>query len=151
MTEADAPTRLARREFCNCLALGSAALLVAPALARNAPEQRTLHYPAQRIAGAESLLPGAVLAFNYPTEHDPALLVRTQSGEFYAYGQRCTHLGCSVNFERRSNRFECPCHRGAFDLQTGHVLFGPPRRPLEQIELEMRAGGEVWAVGRRIS
>jgi hypothetical protein len=31
------------------------------------------------------------------------------------------------------------------------VLQGPPRRPLEQIELELRAGGEVWAVGEGAS
>ncbi|HET9786027.1 MAG TPA: hypothetical protein VFP47_02785, partial [Pyrinomonadaceae bacterium] len=47
-------------------------------------------------------------------------------------------------------RFECPCHKGAFDPQTGFVLFGPPTRPLDPIVLQIRAGGEVWAVGRWI-
>ena len=45
---------------------------------------------------------------------------------------------------------ECPCHRGAFDPQTGLVLNGPPTQPLDQIVLQMRAGGAVWAVGRMI-
>ena len=27
-------------------------------------------------------------------------------------------------------------------------LFGPPRRPLTRINLELRPGGEVWAVGK---
>jgi nitrite reductase/ring-hydroxylating ferredoxin subunit len=143
----------ARREFCNTLALGAVALLAAPSLAKQTvvAQQRALHYPACRIEGAESLPPGSALVFHYPTERDPAVLVRAQTGEFYAYGQRCTHRACSVNFDRRTNRFECPCHRGAFDLATGQVLQGPPRRPLEQIELELRAGGEVWAVGKGAS
>jgi nitrite reductase/ring-hydroxylating ferredoxin subunit len=36
----------------------------------------------------------------------------------------------------------------AYDLQTGDSLFGPPRRPLTRINLELRPGGEVWAVGK---
>ena len=150
MKDARAKDRLARREFCQTLALGSVVLAAVPVLAgqeRFAP-QRALRYPAKRIAGAENLLPGNALAFNYPGERDPALLVRTQSGELYAYEQRCTHRACSVEFDRRTNRFNCPCHRGAYDATTGQVLQGPPPRPLPRIELEMRAGGEVWAVGK---
>jgi hypothetical protein len=30
----------------------------------------------------------------------------------------------------------------------GQVMFGPPRRPLDEIILQMRAGGQVWAVGK---
>jgi nitrite reductase/ring-hydroxylating ferredoxin subunit len=155
LTKDVAAHKLARREFCNTLARGAATLVVCVESARAGQTElephRLLHYPPQRIIGAESLLPGNALAFNYPTAHDPALLVRAPTGALYAYGQRCTHRSCSVNFDRRTNRFECPCHRGAFDLTTGNVLQGPPRRPLNQIELELRAGGEVWAVGRCVS
>ncbi len=154
MNKTHAGPRMARREFCNSLALGSAALVAcAPALTAqvNFAQQRALHYPPKRIVGAECLLPGSALAFNYPTDSDPALIVRAQTGELYAYEQRCTHRACSVVFDRRTNRLECPCHRGAYDAATGNVLQGPPPRPLNQIEIEMRAGGEVWAVGKRIA
>jgi hypothetical protein len=30
----------------------------------------------------------------------------------------------------------------------GHVMFGPPRRPLDEIVLMMRAGGQIWAIGK---
>jgi len=93
------------------------------------------------------LLPRSSLLFNYPTRKDPAILVRSETGEYYAFGQRCSHRGCSVYFARDRGCLECPCHRGAFDAQTGHVLHGPPTKPLDQIILQMRAGGEVWAVG----
>ena len=39
----------------------------------------------------------------------------------------------------------------AFDAKTGNVLYGPPPRPLDPIKLEVRANGEVWAIGREAS
>jgi len=30
----------------------------------------------------------------------------------------------------------------------GQVMFGPPRRPLDEIVLQMRAGGQIWAIGK---
>src|SRR6266498_1565239 len=107
-------------------------------------------YPPLRIEGAEVLLPGSSLYFNYPSRSDPAILVRSQAGEYYAFGQKCSHMGCSVYFDRNRRCLECPCHKGAFDAQSGFVLNGPPTRPLDQIVLQMRAGGAVWAVGRSI-
>jgi hypothetical protein len=29
-------------------------------------------------------------------------------------------------------------------------MFGPPRRSLDEIVLQMRAGGQLWAVGRSL-
>ena len=90
---------------------------------------------------------GYAMAFRYPTERDLAILVRARDGRYHAYAQSCTHMGCPVNFERATGRLECPCHEGAFDLQTGESVFGPARRALPRIALELRGGGEVWAVG----
>jgi len=140
-----------RREFCNCLLLTSTGLLIAatlPASEATAQEGATLAYPPFKIEDAERLLPGSALSFNYPRASDPAILVRAEDGEFYAYDQKCSHMGCSIYFERASSRLECPCHKGAYDAQTGFVLAGPPMRPLNMIVLQMRAGGEVWAIGR---
>jgi hypothetical protein len=35
-----------------------------------------------------------------------------------------------------------------YDSRTGYVLYGPPPKPLDQIILQVRAGGEIWAVGK---
>jgi hypothetical protein len=32
----------------------------------------------------------------------------------------------------------------------GYAVYGPPQRPLDQIVLQMRSGGQVWAVGKTI-
>jgi nitrite reductase/ring-hydroxylating ferredoxin subunit len=147
--------QLTRREFCNSLAVVSATLAVAtsglasPAVAAAAQQNPTLAYPPQKVEGAESLLPGSSLYFAYPTRNDPAILVHSQDGQYHAYSQKCTHMGCSVYFDRARRCLECPCHKGAFDLQSGDAMYGPPSRPLDQVSLQMRAGGQIWAVGLR--
>lgn len=139
---------LTRRGFCNGLLLSSAALIVAGSQETSAAtHQPAPPYPPTKIEGAEALIPGSFLLFAYPKRTDPAILVRTFDGRYYAHGQRCSHLGCSVHFNREQNCLECPCHRGAFDTKSGSVLQGPPRRSLDHIFLELR-GTEVWAVGR---
>jgi nitrite reductase/ring-hydroxylating ferredoxin subunit len=144
--------QVTRREFCNFLAVTSTALFVGAAgfagkamLERN----RTAQYTPAKIEGAEALVPGSSLNFRYPTEKDTAILVRAADGQYFAYGQKCTHLSCPVYFEKEHGRLECPCHEGGFDVQTGNVLYGPPPRALDRIELEVRKGGEVWALGRK--
>lgn len=143
---------LNRRTFCNRLLATSSGLLVGASALRSLAASHTsqVAYPPQRIEGAEGLMPGSSLYFNYPSRNDPAILVRSQAGEYYAFDLKCSHLGCSVYFDRNRRCLECPCHKGAFDAQTGFVLYGPPTQPLGQITLQMRAGGALWAVGRSI-
>lgn len=138
-----------RRTFCTELMLGSAALLLAGSkLTKAAATQESVAYPPRRIEGAEALLPGSCLYFNYPTRNDPAVLLRASDGEYSAYSRRCSHAGCSVDFDPSSRCLKCPCHQGTFDARMGYVMFGPPRRPLDTIILQVRAGGELWATGK---
>ena len=144
--------QVTRREFCNFLGLTSTALFVSAAglAGKAALEAREVtSYTPGKIEGAENLAPGSSLNFRYPNETDTAILVRSADGQYFAYGQKCTHLACPVYFEQKRQRLECPCHEGGFDVRTGNVLYGPPPRPLDQIVLEVRDGGEVWAVGRK--
>ncbi|WP_352432437.1 Rieske (2Fe-2S) protein [Pyrinomonas sp.] len=149
--EREEEAQVARREFCRFLGFTSAALFLSAAgfaLESYLSARREQPFQPQHIAGAEDLAPGEALNFRYPTERDSAILVHAEDGSFYAYGQKCTHLSCPVYYERGRGRLECPCHEGAFDLQTGRVLYGPPPRPLDRILLEVRDDG-VWAVGRK--
>lgn len=141
-----------RRQFCAALgaAAATASLLGATAPIAEAAAQESRPGPGEkRIEGAELLMPGGFLLFYYPTERDPAILVRGPEGGFHAYSQSCTHRSCSVHFSREHCRLECPCHLGAYDLRTGAVLGGPPQRPLDRITLAVRSNGEVWATGRK--
>lgn len=63
----------------------------------------------------------------------------SEDGEkFKAYNARCTHLGCGFVYDKDANNFLCPCHQGRFDIKTGAVLAGPPPRPLDELEVEIR-------------
>lgn len=150
--ERESEAHVTRREFCNFLFLTSSALFVGSAgfaakLAYEAGEAPA--HGALKIEGAASLQPGTALNFRYP-EDDTAILIRSSDGNFYAYEQQCTHLTCPVYYSKTHDRLECPCHEGGFDVRTGNVLYGPPPRPLDKIEIDVRPNGEVWAVGKKI-
>ena len=148
--ERDEEAHVTRREFCNFLGLTSAALFVGAAgfAAKAALDAReSVSLAPAPIEGGETLAPNSSLNFSYPTERDSAILIRTADGKYHAYGQKCTHLSCPVYYARNHQRLECPCHEGAFDAATGAVLYGPPPRALDTIELETR-DGQVWAIGR---
>ena len=149
----DDEAQVTRREFCNFLGLTSAALFVGAAgfAGKAALESRAVRtFAPAEIAGAEAMAPNSALNFHYPTEKDSAILIRTADGAYHAYGQQCTHLACPVYYAREHQRLECPCHEGAFDATNGNVLYGPPPRPLDVIEIEVR-DGQVWAIGRKPS
>ena len=146
-------SQLDRRAFCSRTLITSAGVvLMAKGLNTTAAEQHDnlVAYPPMKIEGAERLQPGSILYFVYPKRGDAAVILRSQEGEYVAFSRKCAHLGCSIEFEAGRKCLVCPCHRGAYDARTGYVMYGPPVRPLDQIVLQVRAGGEVWAVGRTI-
>lgn len=150
--ERDSEAQVTRREFCNFLFLTSSALFFGAAgfdakAAYDAREKKAF-YPT-RIEGATNIEPGSAMNFSYPTEEDTAILIRNTDGNYYAFGQKCTHLSCPVHYSKTNDRLECPCHEGGFSSKTGEVLYGPPPRPLDKITLETH-NGEVFAVGREV-
>lgn len=151
--ERDEEGQVTRREFCNFLFLTSSALFVGSVgfAGKSVYDSRfEPTYPQVKIEGAGELQTGSSLNFRYPREEDTAILIRARDGNFYAYGQKCTHLSCPVYYSKTEDRLECPCHEGGFDAYDGRNLYGPPPRPLDKIEVEVREG-EVWAIGRRAS
>jgi len=74
----------------------------------------------------DSLPPGSVVHF----PDGRFFLVRSHDGGFIALYQRCTHLGCTVDWEPDKNRFFCPCHASSFDIH-GDVENPPAPRALD--------------------
>ncbi|HZT28547.1 MAG TPA: Rieske 2Fe-2S domain-containing protein [Bryobacteraceae bacterium] len=103
-------------------------------------------YPATPVARLDEVPVGSIKIFSYPGPREACILVRTSAESWVAYSQKCTHLSCAVYYARQANRLECPCHEGYFSLTDGHVLQGPPRRPLPRVLLERR-GEALVAVG----
>lgn len=70
------------------------------------------------------------------------MIVRTGEREVKAISTVCTHLGCSVYWQKDKKQFYCPCHQGIFDA-NGYVLSGPPPRPLNSYKVELE-GNNVF-------
>lgn len=87
-------------------------------------------------ARAGELAPNSAKLFRFGAQ--PALLVHTAEGELRAFSAICTHLTCTVGYEEETGTLLCPCHNGRFDL-AGNVISGPPPRPLEAYDVEVRA------------
>lgn len=52
----------------------------------------------------------------------------------YAQSAICTHLGCTVNWQRDENEYHCPCHGSIFD-KDGKNIAGPAPRPLDRYQI----------------
>ena len=63
-----------------------------------------------------------------------------------AFSAICTHLDCTVQFREDLSRIWCACHNGHFDL-TGRNVEGPPPRPLDAFEVNVR--GDEIVVSRK--
>lgn len=139
---------VSRREFFKFVTLASGGLAVASVTMgvwSKIPKGER-RFDALLIEGGSKLRPGSAMSFYYPRKHDLCILIRKPDGEYVAYSRRCTHLSCPVNYESEKNWLYCPCHNGAFAVEDGRVLQGPPRHGLPRIILEERQG-EIWAVG----
>jgi cytochrome b6-f complex iron-sulfur subunit len=68
-------------------------------------------------------------------------LIRAADGGFLAVHNRCTHLGCTVNWVESDNVFICPCHAASFDF-FGNFEGPPVPRPLDtfRVSFEDTAG-----------
>jgi Rieske Fe-S protein len=139
---------VARRDFTKFLVLTSFAFVAGQLwiVVENFLRKRKGRPPVKRIASAEAIPVGGSLVFEYPEAHDICIVVRPNARQYFAYNQKCTHLSCAVVPDLARGRFHCPCHNGSFDLGTGAPLAGPPRRPLERVQLEIRDGA-LYAVG----
>jgi len=67
----------------------------------------------------------------------PGILINTPQGELKAFSAVCTHLNCTVQYESDNSLIWCACHNGKYDL-NGQVISGPPPRPLEAYQVNVR-------------
>jgi Rieske Fe-S protein len=137
-----------RREFVRYMVLASGAFAAGSVAVAAWTSLRPVNRGAPRpIVPLADVPVGGAHLFRYPTPLDPAILVRLAPDRVVAFSQKCTHLGCVVYWDATARRMLCPCHDGVFEGETGHVLAGPPQRPLGRVDVEVRDDGMVWALG----
>ncbi len=153
------PPTQARRAFLATLtaALGSVAgaLAIIPGLGfLVGPLKRATVRGADqplRVASDRDVKPGTPLRVTAVGQRDDAWLrldhvtlgscwlVRSNDiAPVRAFSTVCPHLGCGVDWNEKTGKFDCPCHASSFDLE-GRRLSGPSPRGLD--ELEVRADG----------
>ena len=68
-------------------------------------------------------------------------VVRNAEGVVAIYA-RCTHLGCTPNWNAAENKFKCPCHGSGYDSEGVNVE-GPAPRPMDRAHIELLPTGEI--------
>jgi nucleotide-binding universal stress UspA family protein len=61
-------------------------------------------------------------------------IYRDQAGQLSAISPRCTHMGCTVDWNDGASTWDCPCHGSRYD-PYGEVIRGPADRPLAKLDL----------------
>jgi Rieske Fe-S protein len=148
-TSATAPQRAAnelpRRQFVTLLVgtglVASIGSFLYPILRYLVPPKLPdLGSDAVLAAKVSDLKSNSAKTFRFGTR--PGLLIESAPGEYRAMSATCTHLGCTVQYRSDIKEVWCACHNGIYDL-NGHNVSGPPPRPLEQFEVQVR-GDEIY-------
>lgn len=147
--------RLTRRDWVKSTSVGVSGAVLA-SIASTATPATGATYPVLRIADLNALKPDVPVAFTYPDESSPAVLLRLHGpaaggvgpGQtVVAYSQLCTHKGCPVSYKPERKLLICPCHWSTFDpAKSGQMVIGQASQPLPQIKLRIE-GNSVFAVG----
>ena len=76
-------------------------------------------------------------------------LSRLSDGGFIALSLRCTHLGCSINWEDNKKRFICPCHSSVFSI-NGEVKNPPAPSALDYFPIIIENGIVKVDIGTKL-
>jgi cytochrome b6-f complex iron-sulfur subunit len=134
---------LERRRFLGILltALGSTAIasfaypllrFVAPPRAKDGGQKLTISKDDIAAGEAKEIVLG----------NTPAIVINVTGKGYIALSRVCTHLGCLVQYDKGEQKLVCPCHAGFFNLE-GHVISGPPPKPLQAIPLSVEGGNII--------
>jgi Rieske Fe-S protein len=82
-----------------------------------------------------------------PENFDTSIIVvRRDASTLEALSAICSHLGCTVEYDRPDDEIECPCHGSRYDF-TGAVLNGPARTNLTRYTAQVVGQSVVVTVG----
>ncbi len=153
------PLCMRRRELLMASAVGATAATLAPGVTMAATDDGVGTYPRLSVIKLGDLVEGEPVAFNYPLEEQPNMIVKlgspAQGGigpdeDIVAFSILCTHMGGSLR-GKYDHVFKsmgpCPFHFSTFDLtKSGAIVHASATQHLPQVRLEVD-GDDVIAVG----
>ncbi len=96
-----------------------------------------------KIASIRDLPLGKMMGFNSGGKN---ILIANVAGKFYAIGNICMHMGCTLSEGALTNeKIECPCHGSTYDVRTGAILKGPTKKPEPTYELKVE-GDQIFLI-----
>lgn len=69
----------------------------------------------------------------------PVYVLRDSAGQLAVLSAVCTHLGCTVPWIEKQNKFICPCHQATFD-HGGKLIGGPAPRGMDVLPVKVEQG-----------
>lgn len=96
------------------------------------------------VTSVDNVPPGAAYRTTYG---DEPIIVVNAGGAVRTFVAVCTHEGCPLGWNPTQQLIRCPCHGSAFDTR-GHVVNGPAKLPLTEIETIVERG-QLSIVDRR--
>lgn len=157
---------VSRRNFLRlgvCVVGGTCAAHALPAPAQTAEAhdlstlKTTLPYPRIKLAALDQLKVGIEQTAAYPDQASPIVLLKLgrpaingigPGQDIVAFSRRCSHMGGTLAFRAEAGILHCPLHYAMFDAQKGGLMvIGQATDNLPQIELEIDARGDIYAVG----
>jgi menaquinol-cytochrome c reductase iron-sulfur subunit len=90
--------------------------------------------PVQRLVQIEQLD-----GWRRTVSQKPIYVTRDSAGQLTVLSAVCTHLGCTVPWVEKQNKFICPCHQAIFD-PTGKLLGGPAPRRMDVLPMKVEEG-----------
>ena len=140
---------ISRRDFIKLMTFGAGGIiaagiglpaidyLVAPALKASAAEAWIPLGPLENFEVGKPALVNftrtKVNGWERTANSYGVFVVRTSETDVIVFSNKCTHLGCRVNWKEDVGAYVCPCHDAEF-AADGSIIRGPQPRPLDRYE-----------------
>jgi len=145
---------ISRRKFLQTTS--ASAVLFLSGLSRDGNTAPPKGYPSKKIGNIKNLKVNEPLAFNYPDDKSPCLLVKVENEavggvgpgkSIVSFSALCTHMGCPLTYSK--GRLVCKCHYSMFDVAlNGQTYQGLASQWVAQIVLRLDAAtGNIYAEG----
>lgn len=90
------------------------------------------------VVKVDEFEPRELAAFDLGAER---IAIARVAGAYYAFGDTCTHLACSLaEGKLEGQTVTCACHGSQFDVTTGAVIRGPAQEPVRSYGVRVQDG-----------